>query len=70
MQTKPKRPRPDYQVTLKIRAVELYDKASEMSDRDQSVDLVYQVLKQTALDSWKNGIEAVRRKASAPAKTA
>ncbi len=63
MAFKQKADRPDYQATLKSRAGKLYEEFCDLNDNNQAIDVIYQTLKQTALESWKNGIEAGRRKA-------
>lgn len=63
MALKQKADRPDYQATLKARAAQLYNTIGQLSEDRDGVEAVYQALKLTALESWKNGIEAGRRKA-------
>jgi hypothetical protein len=63
MAFKQKADRPDYQSTLKSRAGKLYEEFCDLNDSNQAIEVIYQALKQTALESWKNGIEAGRRKA-------
>lgn len=64
MQNKTTAAKPDYQATLRNRAKAVYGEASDANDADTSIDIIYQALKEVALESWKNGIEAGRRKAS------
>jgi len=59
--------KPNYQVALRTKAKEVYDRACETDNSDSGIEVIYQALKDVALESWKNGIEAGRRKASKPA---
>ncbi|MBI5934740.1 MAG: hypothetical protein HY867_13625 [Chloroflexi bacterium] len=63
MATNQKAGRPDYQAILKARATKLFETFCNLQDSDQATEVIYQTLKQTALESWKNGIEAGARKA-------
>ena len=61
MATQQKASKPNYQVTLQRRAKELVEALE--SKPDNAYQLVLTTLKDTALESWKNGIEAGQRKA-------
>ena len=63
MATIQKAARPDYQQVLKDRALKLYEDSCNFDKSDQAIEVIYQCLKQIALESWKNGIDAGRRKA-------
>ena len=58
--------KPDYQATLKQKAADLYQVVQGSRPTD-GAPAIYEALRQVALESWKNGIEAGRRKASKPA---
>jgi len=68
MATEPKKARPDYQAILAARAKQVTEALGNQPEN--SYQLILGTLKQTALESWKNGIEAGKRKASAPPKSA
>lgn len=55
--------RTDYQSALRARASKLFEEFCDLRDSDEAIEVIYQTLKQVALESWKNGIEAGRRKA-------
>ncbi len=56
--------RPNYHATLQKKAEQVYNEASGANESTKSVEIIYQALKDVALESWKNGIQAGRRKAS------
>jgi hypothetical protein len=62
MTTNQKAERPDYQRVLKDRASKLFETVCDLDNSDEGIEVIYQCLKQTALESWKNGIDAGRRK--------
>jgi hypothetical protein len=64
MQNKTTTAKPNYQVALRDCAKTVYGDAKAAGAVDLSIDIIYQALKDVALESWRNGIEAGRRKAS------
>lgn len=64
MATQPKRATSDYQAKLAGRAKQVVEALAYQPENAQQ--FVYGILKETALESWKNGIEAGRRKAQQP----
>ena len=68
MATEPKKAKPDYQAKLAARAKQLVEALGIQPENGYSI--ILETLKETALESWKNGIEAGRRKANRPPKTA
>lgn len=74
MATQQKAAKPNYQATLQRRAEELHEILGNTADPAQQLVSIQECLKETALESWKNGIEAGKRRAqpkgSRPAKTA
>jgi hypothetical protein len=63
MTTQQKPNRPNYDDVLHKRAGQLHDAIEGANHAQAAMELIYQALKETALESWKNGIEAGRRKA-------
>ncbi len=61
MATEQEGKKPNYQVMLKERAEQLYQAMQDQPD--EAEQLVLDTLKETALESWKNGIDAGKRKA-------
>lgn len=59
--------KPNYQIALRNRAKTVYGEVKSAGAADLSIDIIYQALKDVALESWRNGIEAGRRKALKPA---
>ena len=53
-----------YHAQLKERVQALYESVTQITDKHDTVDNIFEELKDVALDSWKNGIQAGRRKAS------
>ena len=53
-----------YHVQLKERAQAVYESVSQITDEHDAVDAIFAELKEVALESWKNGIQAGKRKAS------
>ena len=68
MATEPKKVRPDYQAILAARAKQVTEALGNQPEN--SYQLILDTIKQTALESWKNGIEAGQRRANRPTKTA
>jgi len=66
MQDKTASDKPNYQALLRERAKEVYKRASVFNadEAELAIDVIAEALKEVALESWKNGIEAGRRKAS------
>jgi hypothetical protein len=53
-----------YHVQLKKRAQAVYNSVTQITDEHDAVDSIFGELKDVALESWKNGIQAGKRKAS------
>lgn len=53
-----------YHAQLKERAQAVYKAVIQIKDEHDAVDAIFEELKGVALESWKNGIQAGRRKAS------
>lgn len=70
MQGKTTQVKPDYQAKLRAKAEEVYNQASGANESSASIEIIYNALKAASLESWKNGIEAGRRKANTPPKSA
>ena len=57
--------KPDYQAILHRRAAELLEQLKQTDGAELEDNLIFQCLKQTALESWRNGLEAGRRRSAA-----
>ena len=53
-----------YHAQLKERAQAIYESVTQITDEQKGVDTIFDELKDVALESWKNGIQAGKRKAS------
>lgn len=62
--------KPSYPELIRARAEKLYAEAREAGSSDKSIQLIFDALKATALESWKNGLDAGRRRAGKPASPA
>ena len=51
-----------YPELIKARAEKLYAQAGQAADSDAAVQMIYDALKTTALESWKNGLSAGHRR--------
>jgi len=63
MDTTAKSDKPSYQATLEERAAQVYNQCLGAPDAEARQKVLLEALKATALESWKNGLEAGRRRA-------
>ena len=64
MNTDEKKSHPDFQAQLKSRAQALHLALGRMTNADEAVELIYAELKAATLESWKNGLQAGRLRAT------
>ena len=64
MITDEKKPRPDFQAQLKSQAQTLHASLSTSANEDDAVEIIYAALKDATLQSWKNGLQAGRLRAT------
>ena len=55
-----------YPELIRARAEQLYEQAAEVGSSEKQIQLIHDALKATALESWKNGLDAGRRRAQKP----
>jgi hypothetical protein len=55
------RPKPNYPELVKNRAKETHEQLLEAENDDRAIAIIYEALKTTALESWKNGLSAGSR---------
>lgn len=53
-----------YHLQLKKRAEAVYESVIQIRNEHDAVDIIFEELKDVALESWKNGIQAGSRKVS------
>lgn len=60
----PSEQKSDYQAKLRERAEQVYHEVSDagIGESRKSSEIIYEALRAVALESWKNGLEAGRRK--------
>lgn len=59
------KPKANYPELVKQRARVTHEKIMGIDDEEQAVNVIYEALKTTALESWKNGLSAGSRKTEA-----
>ena len=64
MITDEKNERPDFQAQLMSRAQTLHASLSTIANEHDAVEIIYAELKDATLQSWKNGLQAGRLRAT------